>query len=144
MTGDLMTPFPMRLGSTNLMTALPVTGVMLGGKMVALPVICARFVQSSVAGKRCTGSHQNKCRGKKPYQYGLLFHGVPSLFHSFDRTGAWSAECRPHGCQRFDSGHLKLQDAAAGLKVDNVVDGGCYQWQGLPVMAFARGGCRIR
>jgi hypothetical protein len=127
MTGDLMAPIPMRPGSTNLMTALPVAGVMLGGKMVALPVACARFEQSSVAGKRCTGSHQNKCRGKKPYQYGLLFHGVPSLFRSFDMTGAWSAACRPHGCQRFDSGHLKSQDASAELKVDKAMDKGRHR-----------------
>jgi hypothetical protein len=73
------------------------TVVMLGGKMVAIPVTCTRFMQPSVAGKRGTGSHENKCRGKKPYQYGLLFHDVPSLFRSRDRTGAWSAACRPHG-----------------------------------------------
>jgi len=143
-TGDLMAAFPIRPRVADLVTTLPVAVMMIGSEMVALPVTCARFVQPPVTGKRRTGSNQNKCRGKKPYQYGLLFHGVPSLFRSFDRTGAWSAACRPHGCLRFDPGHLTLQDAAAGLKVDTVVDGGCHQRQGLPVMTLARRGFRIR
>jgi hypothetical protein len=93
-TGNLMRPFPMRPWRTNLMTALPVAVVMPGGKRVALPVTCARLVQPPIAGKRGTGGNDNKCRGKKPCQYGLLFHGVPSLFRSFDRTGTWSAAWR--------------------------------------------------
>jgi hypothetical protein len=124
---DLVAPFPMRLWRTNPVTGLPVAVVMFGGKMVALPVTFAGFVQPSVAGKRCTGGNQNKCRGKKPYQYGLLFHDVSSLFPSFDRTGAWSAGCRSHDCLRFDSGHLKSQDVSAALKVDKVVYGGRHQ-----------------